>query len=113
MKVHVICTDFAKTSWNEVLQKRDDLGRAINDLSASMGETAYFHDYVEPMCGAPVLMVECSDKLMEEIKKLPGFDEEHDLSPNVSTFRSPALQNHFARPAPAKKRPPVLKPPKP
>lgn len=113
MKVHVIEADMTG-NWMNAVQCRDDLGRAIAKLAASVNEPVWFHDFKDPVAGAPVVMLECSDAFLAEVKKLPGFKNSHDVWENLETERKPSIHQYFSNPPaqpPAKPRAP--KPPRP
>ncbi len=110
-KVHIIEPDF-QAPIETVVKNRDELGRAISKLAKSEGETVYFHDFKEPVAGAPVVMLECSDDFLEKVKKLPGAANvyEHDVT-TMPTARDAAVQHYFNEAA----KPPkvICKKPKP
>jgi len=106
-KVHVIEADMSG-GIHDVVKKRDDLGRAIAKMASYSCENVWFHDFKDPVAGAPVLLVECSDDFLERIKKLPGFAKEHDVRPGIETERKPSIMAYFfttpaASPTPPKK----------
>lgn len=96
--------------WQDAVEKRDALGRGIARLAARVNEPVWFHDFKEPVAGAPVIMLECSDAFLAEVKKLPGFVQSHDLWPGAKTVRAPALRQYFSQ---AQKPPRRLRPPQP
>lgn len=103
MKVHVIEADMTG-SWQDAVQKRDSLGRAIGRLAAEANEPVWFHDFKEPMAGAPVIMLECSDAFLAQVQMLPGFAKSHDLWQGAQTQREPSIQQYFTQP-PAPQQP--------
>lgn len=110
MKVHVIEADMSG-NWANAVQERDSLGRAIAKLAASVNEPVWFHDFKDPVAGAPVVMLECSDAFLAEVKKLPGFKKSYDVWENMETERKPSIQQYFSQaPAQAPRKP---KPPRP
>lgn len=112
MKVHVIEADMSGP-WQDAVQKRDDLGRAIAQLATKVNEPVWFHDFKEPMAGAPVIMLECSDAFLARVQKLPEFAKSQDLWQDVETQRAPSIQQYFTQPPapPQQKRFP--RPPRP
>lgn len=107
-KVHVIEPDF-QAPIETVVKNRDELGRAIAKLAKSAGETVYFHDFKEPVVGAPVVMLECSDAFLEKVRALPGAANIHDGWPNMPTERNATVQQYFndaaTPPQPPRKKP--------
>jgi hypothetical protein len=106
LKVYVMEADLNGNS-QDATQKRDDLGRAIARLASAMNEPVWFHDFKTPVAGAPVVMVECSDTFLAEVKKLSGFKNAVEISSGGETERKPNIQQFFSH-APA-----VLKKPTP
>ncbi len=104
MKVHVIEADMTG-KWQDAVQERDNLGRAVAKLAAQVNEPVFFHDFKDPVAGAPVLMIECSDAFLAEVKKLPGFKNAHDVWNGMETERRPSIQQYFSQ-APVVKTPP-------
>lgn len=100
MKVHVIEADMSGP-WQDAVQKRDDLGRAIGRLAARVNEPVWFHDFKEPVAGAPVVMLECSDAFLAQVQKLPEFSKSQDLWQGMETQRAPAIQQYFTQQPPA------------
>lgn len=103
MKVHVIEADMTG-HWHDTVHKRDDLGRAIAKLAASTGEQVFFHDFKDPVAGAPIVMLECSDAFLAEVQKLPGYKHHHDVWGGMETERKPGIAKHFSQ-APAAVKP--------
>ncbi len=95
-----------------VVANRDKLGRAVAQLAAQSGEQVHFHDFKDPVAGAPILLLECSDAFLEQVKKLPGFSKSYDVWPDLETERKPSIQNYFTQAAatPDKKPTPPRKP---
>lgn len=113
MKVHVIEADMSGP-WQDAVQKRDDLGRAIGKLAAQANESVWFHDFKEPVAGAPVIMLECSDAFLAQVQKLPGFSKSQDLWQDMETERAPSIQKYFTQPpAPPKTPKHFPRPPRP
>lgn len=106
MKVHVVEADLTGNIMT-VVEKRDDLGRAIAQLAKQMNEPVHFHDFVDPVAGAPVVMVECSDALIAQVERMNGVANVHDVWPGLATARNQNLKDYFERP---KATPPVRKP---
>jgi len=110
--VHIIEADL-KGNVYEVMENREKLGRAVATLAQEQGADIYFHDFKEPLAGAPVLLVECSEDFLKKIEKLDGFKKSYDLWEDVETERSPRLAAHFSgSAAPAASRTPPKKPPR-
>ena len=108
MKVHVIEADMSGNIMDAV-QKRDDLGRAIAKLAAQVNEPVFFHDFKDPVAGAPIIMIECSDAFLSSVQKLPGFKNSHDVWPGLATERKGIIQQYFSQTPAA----PAVKPKKP
>lgn len=104
MKVHVIEAEMYG-SIVDVVANRDKLGRAVASLAAKTGEQVHFHDFKDPVAGAPVLLLECSDAFLDQVKKLPGFSKTYDVWPDMETERKPSIQAYFTQ-APAAATPP-------
>lgn len=104
MKVHVIEAQMYG-SIVDVVANRDELGRGIARLAAATGEQVYFHDFKDPVGGAPIVMLECSDAFLEQVKKLPGYSKSYDVWADMETERKPSIQNYFTQ-APASSTPP-------
>lgn len=104
MKVHVIEAEMYG-SIVDVVSNRDKLGRAVAGLAAAKGEQVHFHDFKDPVAGAPVLLLECSDEFLEQVKKLPGYATSYDVWPDMETERKPSILNYFSQ-APAASAPP-------
>jgi len=110
IQVHVIEAEMYG-SIVDVVANRDKLGRSIAQLAATSGEQIHFHDFKDPVAGAPVLLLECSDSFLDQVKKLPGFSKAYDVWPDLETERKPSIAQYFATPAAAQPRRPA--PPKP
>ncbi len=108
MNVHVIEAEMYG-SIVDVVANRDKLGRAVAGLAAQSGEQVHFHDFKDPVAGAPILLLECSDAFLEKVKKLPGFSKAYDVWPDLETERKPSILNYFTQ-APAAAVPPPRKP---
>ncbi len=104
MNVHVIEAEMYG-SIVDVVANRDNLGRSIAVLAAKTGEQVYFHDFKDPVAGAPVLILECSDAFLDQVKKLPGYSKSYDVWPDLETERKPSILNYFSQ-APAASTPP-------
>lgn len=104
MKVHVIEAGMYG-SIVDVVANRDKLGHSIAQLAAKTGEQVHFHDFKDPVAGAPVLLLECSDAFLEQVKKLPGYATSYDVWPDMETERKPSILNYFTQ-APAASAPP-------
>lgn len=100
MRVHVIEADQAEV-WVKAVMKRDNLGKAIAALAAQLNEPVWFHDYKDPMVGAPLIFLECSDTFLEQVRKLPDFKKTYDAQskpyprPTFFTERSEKLQVYY------------------
>jgi hypothetical protein len=90
MKIHVIEADTAG-----YVQSRDALGKKIGALAKLVNEPVFFHDYAEPVCGAPVILLECSDAFLEKVKQFPECKKVEDISSSEATQRSPQIQSYF------------------
>jgi hypothetical protein len=97
MKVHVIEADLTGTL-PQVLADRDTLGRDIVELARSTRETVYFHNFIGPVGGAPIILLECSDAFLAQVRKLPSYkkDQAAWTTPGLETERSPKVQAYFA-----------------
>lgn len=104
MNVHVIEAEMYG-SIVDVVANRDKLGRAVAGLAAKTGEQVHFHDFKDPVAGAPILLLECSDAFLEQVKKLPGFSKAYDVWPDMETERKPSIHNYFTQ-VPAAATPP-------
>ncbi len=93
-KVHVIEPEFSD-NLAETLAKRDALGKAIGALAKSINAPIFFHDYTGAVGGAPVILLECSDSVLELFKRLPGFGRSYENSPHIATQRSAKLWSYF------------------
>lgn len=93
-KIYSIETDFTK-NWNDVLNDRQKLGHAIVTLAKSAGEEIHFHDYKDPVCGAPVILLECSQAFLDQVKNLPECKNVQDFSYALPTFRAQSIKDHF------------------
>jgi len=102
MKVHVIEAEM-QVGWKDAVQNRDNLGREIAKLAATTGEVVHFHDFKDPVAGAPVVMLECSDAFLAQVKKLPGFKDAHPVWGGMETERKPAIAAYFSQPPAAPK----------
>ena len=63
-------------SWEDVARETADLERDIARLAKESRETIYFRDYKDPSLVAHNrihILLECSDKFLEEVKKLSAF----------------------------------------
>ncbi|HYD19614.1 MAG TPA: hypothetical protein VEF76_14160 [Patescibacteria group bacterium] len=101
MKVHVIEADMTG-GIGAVVQNRDALGRDIVALAAKSGEEIHFHDFTDPVGGAPVIMLECSDAFIAQVRTLPGFQKSYDVWQDMATERKPAIAAYFSAPKPAR-----------
>lgn len=97
MKVHVVEADLTGNIMT-IVEKRDDLGRAIAQLAKQMNEPVHFHDFVDPVAGAPIVMIECSDAFIAQVERLNGVSRVHDVWPDLATARSANIQAYFERP---------------
>jgi len=98
--------------WKDAVENRDNLGRAIARLASAAGVEVHFHDFKDPVAGAPVVMLECSDDFLEQVKKLPGFKNAHPVWGGLETERKPEIAKYFAQAVPAAPKP-HRKPPAP
>jgi hypothetical protein len=97
MKVHVIEADLTGTLPNS-LSEREKLGQEIVGLALKSHATVWFHEFKSDMLGgAPTIMLECSDKFMDEVRKLPSYrkDQPAFTTPGLETERSAKLQHYF------------------
>jgi hypothetical protein len=109
-KVHVVEADMSGNI-HEVVAKRDELGRSIAKLADRVNTPVFFHDYKDPVAGAPQILLECSDTFLDLVKKLPGFASTHEHA-GLPTERKPAIKNYFlGKPAAPAKTPPKHKGP--
>lgn len=93
-KLHIIEPDF-QADIITVVQRRDNLGHEIAQLAAKIGETIHFHDYTDPVAGAPVVMLECSDDFFEQVKNLPDVANAYDFNQNMATQRNAGIKSFF------------------
>jgi hypothetical protein len=102
MTVHVIETAGGGDP-RAALDRRAALGRAIAALAARRGETVWFHDFADPVGGAPVILLECADDFLAAAARLPGFGRAHPLAgwPGIKSVRSPEIQKYYQPPGPA------------
>jgi hypothetical protein len=91
-KVYSITVDFTGTSWPEACEKTSKLDADIQRLAKKSGEDVHMHQYREPMLGAPVVLVECSEAFLEKIKRLPLFDTALPADPKITIRRTDAPQ---------------------
>lgn len=88
------------------VKRRDELGRAIAALAKEIGSPVFFHDVKappdsDPIGGAPIILLECSDEVLARVKRLPGFVKSEEfrpgakLPPGFTTERSPRVQSYF------------------
>jgi hypothetical protein len=105
MTVNVIET--AAGDPRTALDRRAALGRAIAALAARRGDTVWFHNFTDPVGGAPVILLECTDNFLAAAAQLPGFGRTHPLAdwPGINSARSPEIQKYFQRPAGPAPRP--------
>lgn len=94
-KVYVIEPDF-EGIWREMVSRRDRLGREIAALAKDAGEQVWFHDHVDPMMGAPVIMLECAPEFLERVKELSGIAAVNDLRDGEKTQRNARIQAYFS-----------------
>ncbi|MBI1214929.1 MAG: hypothetical protein GC185_03810 [Alphaproteobacteria bacterium] len=83
----------------ETVARRDTLGRAIAKLAEAHGVGVWFHDYKDPVAGAPVIMVECGDVLLEQIKKMSGVKSVEETSGTLETERNARIKKYFTAPS--------------
>jgi hypothetical protein len=92
---------------NDVLYTRDRLGRKITILSDAVKEPVYFHDYKDPVAGAPVIILECSKAFLDRLSGEYFIEKMGEIDPSIKTERSLKVQRHFEKaappPAPVKK----------
>jgi hypothetical protein len=86
-KVYSITVDFTGTTIGEAVGKTMKLDADIQRLAKASGEDVHMHQYKEPMLGAPVVLVECSEAFLEKIKKLPLFDAVNPLPASIPSIR--------------------------
>ena len=91
--------------YDDLLAKCDLLGKSIATLAREHKEDAWFHDYKDPVGGAPGVLLECSESFLDAVRKLPHFGRVYEQD-RFRTERSPSIQRHFfaTRPASPKKR---------
>jgi hypothetical protein len=82
------------------VQKRDTLGRSIGALAKQKNEPVFFHAFKDPVGGAPVILLECSEAFLQMVEKLPGCTNIHKIELNFATERSPELWSYFTNAAP-------------
>ena len=105
-KVRVIEADLSNPI--QAMTERDQLGRQIAALARQVNEPVLFHDYKGPVGGAPVILLECSDRFLAAVRTLPAYRKDHEVQPDLDTERSPRVQAYFMlgamprRPAPPK-----------
>ncbi len=101
MKVHIIEADMAG-----YVHARDDLGKKIGALAKTVNEPVFFHDYKDPVCGAPVILLECSDAFLKKVKQLPECKKVEELPPGEATERSQSILSYFTSTPPKPPRKP-------
>jgi hypothetical protein len=116
MKVHVIEADLSGSLPN-ALSEREKLGQEIVGLALKTHATVWFHEFKsDALGGAPNIMLECSDKFLDEVRKLPSYKKDQPAwtTPGLETERSPKLQHYyFTGGAHRKTRAAAPKPPRP
>ena len=91
--------------YDDLLAKCDLLGRSVAALAREHKEDAWFHDYKDPVGGAPGVLLECSESFLDAVRMLPHFGRAYEQD-RFRTERSSSIQRHFfaTRPASPKKR---------
>jgi hypothetical protein len=114
LKVRVIEADLTG-SLPQVLSQREKLGQEIVALARQVNEPVFFHEFKQPLAGAPVILLECSDAFLAQVRKMPSYvkDQEVWSGKDFETERSAQLQRYyFSGGAAAKKGPDCkIKPP--
>jgi hypothetical protein len=82
----------------DVVQKRDDLGRDIAALAAKNNAQVWFHEFTDPVAGAPIILLECTKDFLAQVKNLPGCVETAEYTWPLATQRSPQIYNYFSTP---------------
>ncbi|MEZ0224717.1 MAG: hypothetical protein ACAH83_09205 [Alphaproteobacteria bacterium] len=118
MKVHVIEADLSG-KMTDVVGNRDELGVQIARLANAVNEPVFFHEFKQPLASAPVIMLECSDAFLAQVRTLPAYKKDHEVwkGADFETERSPKIKAYFnSKAGPDCKIPPPPhrpKPPKP
>lgn len=96
-KVRIIEADLTGTL-PQVLDARDSLGVEIAKLAKTVNEPVFFHDFTGPVGGAPIILLECSDAFLDNVRKLPSYKKDQPAwtTPGLETERSPSVQAYFA-----------------
>ena len=95
-KVRIIEADMSK-GLMEALGNRDRLGVEIAALAKTVNEPVFFHDFTGPVAGAPIILLECSDAFLANVRKLPSYakDQAAWTTPGLETERAPKVQAYF------------------
>lgn len=86
-KVYVVMIDFTGTSWADACARTSRLDADVQKLAVICKEDVHMHQYADPVGGAPVVLVECSEAFLEKIRQLPLYHASHDLWPQIKTIR--------------------------
>lgn len=87
MKVYVIMTSFANTTWAEACERTAMLDADIQRLAKRVGANVHMHQYAEPSLSAPVILIECPEEFIEKVKLLPLFENVHENEGSPKTIR--------------------------
>lgn len=95
-KVHIIEADLSGRI-HDVVANRDELGVQIARLANAVNEPVFFHEFKQPLAGAPVIMLECSDAFLAEVRKLPAYKKDQEVwkGADFETERSPKITAYF------------------
>jgi hypothetical protein len=100
MTIYIILAGPSSTDPNAVAN-RDNLGKAIGELAKNANTPVFFHDYTSTgsgsahLAGAPVILLECSEAFLQDVKKLPGFTLAMEKTSPLPTARSADLWSYF------------------
>jgi hypothetical protein len=103
-KVFIIEMD-QSGSRQEAFAKRDTLGRAIIHIAMTASEPVFFHDYKGIVGANPILLLECSDAFLAQVKKFQSVGIVKELDPRIPSRPSPQLHRYFGS-VPSQPRPP-------
>jgi hypothetical protein len=88
-KVYALEIDFSKDdNFAQSVARTQELRGQIFELALKSGEQIFFHRYTDNTIeGAPRVLLECSAKFLEQVKKLPLFGDVHELT-DTASFRA-------------------------
>ena len=81
------------------VKNRDHLGHEIAALAKTTGAEIWFHEIVDPVGGAPVILLEADDAFLKSAKSLAHFGSSTAYSWPFKTTRSQRINDYFMKPA--------------